>query len=515
MKIILRFICAFFLLYIGLFAAQGASAEKPGPLTWQMFHLMPVIDHLVAARIFNDFSNSDVLPAAKIKHRHSDGNDVVVTGGSYKLAREDAADNNVIVIGGEADIKGTINGDLVMIGSRATFSGTVNGDLVAVGSNLQVESGATANGDLVSFAAEISHPELLQVNGEHVTINTLAPMIPFFKETFSNLTHLRPMSPFSFVSWSIAILILLGRLLIAWIFPKTFPPADLVLRERPVPAFLVGLAIISGATILSFLLLITFVGIVALPFIALAIFLLDLFGETCVSYWIGKRILPQLAERPDAVYAWIVCGTAVIWLLYCIPVIGFIATSINLVLGIGTASICLFEHYRSQNQLELADNTMKSQREPTVHPPPLSLPPGSATPVVNLSKAQFFPRLAANLIDLVILYVLLVSLHLTRGLIPMWVLYRFAMFAWRSATMGEIVLNLRVQKEDGTLLTGDYSSSLIRALSSLISLLPLGLGFIWILFNRNLDSWHDKISGSYVVQVVEVTERGFHHRDTP
>jgi uncharacterized RDD family membrane protein YckC len=79
--------------------------------------------------------------------------------------------------------------------------------------------------------------------------------------------------------------------------------------------------------------------------------------------------------------------------------------------------------------------------------------------------------------------------------------YRFGMFAWKSSTLGQIVLNLRVQKPDGTFLVGDYSGALIRALSSLLSLIPLGLGFIWILFNRDLEAWHDKISATYVVQL--------------
>jgi uncharacterized RDD family membrane protein YckC len=214
----------------------------------------------------------------------------------------------------------------------------------------------------------------------------------------------------------------------------------------------------------------------------------------------GKRVAPQLAERRYAVYVWIIIGTGVIWVLYCIPVIGLITTSLNFVLGLGTASIFLFERYRFTSQRTSAVSTMKSEKIPAANPP-TSVPLLEGAASVNLSKAQFFPRLAANLIDLVLLYVLLLSLHLTRGLIPAWILYRFAMFTWRSATLGEIVLNLRVQKIDGTLLTGDYSGSLIRALSSLISLVPLGLGFIWILFNRELDSWHDKISESYVVQL--------------
>src|SRR5262249_27869714 len=163
-------------------------------------------------------------------------------------------------------------------------------------------------------------------------------IIPFFKETFNNLAHLRPMSPFSPISWSIAILILIARLMIARIFPKTFPPTDLILQERTLPAFLIGLTIVPGVAVLSFLLLITFVGIVSLPFIALAVLILDLFGETYVASWIGKRISPRLAERSYAVYVWIIIGTGMMWVLYCIPVIGLIATSLNFVLGLGTAS---------------------------------------------------------------------------------------------------------------------------------------------------------------------------------
>ena len=39
--------------------------------------------------------------------------------------------------------------------------------------------------------------------------------------------------------------------------------------------------------------------------------------------------------------------------------------------------------------------------------------------------------------------------------------------------------------------------TLIRALSSVLSLIPLGLGSIWILFNRDLAAWHDKVSETY------------------
>jgi len=131
---------------------------------------------------------------------------------------------------------------------------------------------------------------------------------------------------------------------------------------------------------------------------------------------------------------------------------------------------------------------------------------------VDRGYQQFWQRLAANLIDLVLLFAIERSLGLTRILIPAWILYRFAMYVWRSATLGEIVLNLQVQKLDGTTLTGDYSAALIRALSSLLSLLPAGLGFIWILFDPQRNAWHDKISGTRVVRVGQTPQSNLAHK---
>jgi uncharacterized RDD family membrane protein YckC len=448
-------------------------------------------------------ADSDDAPPVKKNHKHdSQNNDVVVTGGSYKLDAGQSTSGGVVLIGGTGTIGGNVDGDLVMIGSKASLSGTVNGDLVVIGSNLRIDAGAVTNGDFVSLASEAIGVDELKVNGERVILNTLSPAVPIVKEVFVNIAQLRPMSPFSVFSWTLAIIVLIVRLLLGLMFPKAFAAAGTILGERPIPSFLIGLAVILGSAVLSFLLVITLVGIIALPFLGLAIFILDLFGCTSVCYWIGKRIVPHLAEQSYASYVWIIVGTAVTWVLYCIPVIGFIAAGVVSLLGLGTFSIYLVERYRPTTPQSLTPTTAPAEAAmpPPVQSIPLALPSVEPAFAVSLPRAQFFPRLVANLIDLAVLYALLSSLHFTRGTLPFWVLYRFGMFAWRSSTLGQIVLHLRVQKPDGSSLVGDYSSALIRALSSLLSLIPLGLGFIWILFNRELEAWHDKISGTYVVQ---------------
>jgi RDD family len=291
-------------------------------------------------------------------------------------------------------------------------------------------------------------------------------------------------------------------LFLGWLFPQTFVETDTILQKRPAPAFLTGLAVILGGAVLSALLVITVIGIIALPFLGIAWFILDLFGKTAVSYTIGKRLFPNATSQGHATLVWILAGTVVRLILYCIPVVGFIAWGIVLLIGSGSFAIYLIERYWPvTNGRALPPSTQPGKSPPPVtHSYQLAL--GSVEPVVALTlpKAQFLPRLGANLIDLVVIYAVLSSLHLTRVTLLVWVVYRFGMYVWKSATLGQLVLNLRIQKSNGATLAGDYSTSAIRALSSLISLIPLGLGFIWILFTKDLDAWHDKISNTHVVQ---------------
>jgi hypothetical protein len=315
------------------------------------------------------------------------------------------------------------------------------------------------------------------------------------------------MSPFSLFGWTLAVIVLALRLAVGLSFPKPFVETDEILLRRLAPSFLVGLGVVIGCAILCSLLTITIVGVLAIPFVALGAIVLGFLGRISVSYSMGKLLLPRLSQHPYAALAWITAGTVVTWILFCIPIIGMIAYGIVALLSFGVFSIYLAEKYKIGAPKQLS-NEQAAQPNPSAVGVPPALAFGSTPQSVTAidDKATFPQRLGSNLIDLVVLYALLVSLHQTDKLIPLWVIYRFAMYAWRSATLGEIALNLHVEKSTGLSLTGDYSASLIRALSSLISLLPIGLGFLWILFDPAAESWHDKISGSYVrkKRIVEI-----------
>jgi len=78
-----------------------------------------------------------------------------------------------------------------------------------------------------------------------------------------------------------------------------------------------------------------------------------------------------------------------------------------------------------------------------------------------------------------------------------YVIWAFVLFA-RGTTPGKKLLGMRVVKEDGR--NAGFFTMLIRELiGKAISGLIFLLGFLWILFDRDNQGWHDKLMSTYVV----------------
>lgn len=77
--------------------------------------------------------------------------------------------------------------------------------------------------------------------------------------------------------------------------------------------------------------------------------------------------------------------------------------------------------------------------------------------------------------------------------------YGAVMWKLRSTTIGGIICDLQAVRVDGREI--DWAVAIVRALSCFLSLVPLGLGFIWIAFDNERQAWHDKIAGTVVVRV--------------
>ena len=66
-------------------------------------------------------------------------------------------------------------------------------------------------------------------------------------------------------------------------------------------------------------------------------------------------------------------------------------------------------------------------------------------------------------------------------------------------TLGMAAWHLRVERLDGRLLT--WRDTVVRLGAALLSWAPLGLGYLWVLFDGESRAWHDRLSHTRVVRV--------------
>jgi uncharacterized RDD family membrane protein YckC len=75
--------------------------------------------------------------------------------------------------------------------------------------------------------------------------------------------------------------------------------------------------------------------------------------------------------------------------------------------------------------------------------------------------------------------------------------YNVVSWSWFGRTPGKVVLGLVVSTQDGA--RPSVVRSLIRFLGYLLSAIPLGAGFLWILVDDHRRGWHDHLAGTHVV----------------
>ncbi|WP_281556015.1 RDD family protein [Thalassomonas sp. RHCl1] len=136
----------------------------------------------------------------------------------------------------------------------------------------------------------------------------------------------------------------------------------------------------------------------------------------------------------------------------------------------------------------------------------------------ELEYVGFWPRVGASLIDTILLGVIIWPIltafygesYWTSGSFvqgPMdfllsWIFPAVAVILFwvaKQATPGKMAVSAKIVDAK----TGNAASTgqlIGRYFAYYLSLIPLGLGFIWIAFDERKQGWHDKLAGTVVVR---------------
>ncbi len=140
----------------------------------------------------------------------------------------------------------------------------------------------------------------------------------------------------------------------------------------------------------------------------------------------------------------------------------------------------------------------------------------------NLKYASFFRRFAAYFLDSVFLFtftfvVLVIAFNQKHATLltvnnlesSIWLIYGLHLSASLGyftllignggMTLGKRIMGIKVIRVDGSPMS--FGRAFIRAVGYLISALFLYVGFLIMLLDSNSQTFHDKISGAYVVEI--------------
>jgi uncharacterized RDD family membrane protein YckC len=472
-----------------------------------------------ADRVIVNVGDNSTLPAGE----YADA--VISVLGSASSAGE--VGEAVVAIGGNSSATGPVGEGVVALFGNVYVDSEVGQDVVAIFGNVQLGPNAIVNGETVSVGGAITRDPASKLLGgqQQVGFGKHFGELKWLKAWFEHcLLYGRPLAFDSSVAWAwwLAFGFLGLYVLLAVMFDGSVQRCVTTLEERPGESVIATILAVMLSPIVAIVMAITVIGAFFVPFLALGMLCAALFGKAVVLAAIGRRItrFTGIGAFGHLAVATLLGGLIVL-LLYTVPVLGFIVSNIVGALGFGVVMYTLLLAQRSRNAAAQAvaasapaasyaapDATVESAGiagDGSTVPPPS--PPAASPSNIELNsqpRAGFWVRMGALTIDALIVAIVVHWLEPTGQLFFIALAgYGALMWKLKGTTIGGIVCNLRVVRTDGRDI--EWETAIVRALSCFLSMIPAGLGFIWMLFDNNRQTWHDKIAGTVVVRVQKNT----------
>jgi hypothetical protein len=227
----------------------------------------------------------------------------VIFGGSYTLKSGDTLNGDLVVFGGNVSIEedALVKGSIVIFGGTITLNGTMTQDLVLIGGAGSMGEKAVIEGDLVMVGGSMARAEGARIEGEirdETTIEIPAPTIPeapTVPEAPRPNVNINPIGSAFGVLGQAILIAALAMLLSLFMRPQMERVADTLVRQ-PLAAGGVGLLTVFVSPLVALFMVLTIILILAVPFLALGLFLAWLFGLIAIGFEVGERFTRSIGQ---------------------------------------------------------------------------------------------------------------------------------------------------------------------------------------------------------------------------
>jgi uncharacterized RDD family membrane protein YckC len=466
---------------------------------------------------------------------------VAIAGDATTLA---PVGEDVVAILGNATAAARVRHGVVAILGNATVEGPVGQDVVAILGNVNLGPNASVQGDVVSIGGMVNRAPGSVIRGDVQSISL--GVMPDFGQYLSwvrqCLLYARPLAFGEGVNWAwgVAAVFFLFYLTLALTAGKSMEKCLTTLRERPGRTLLATLITLILTPLVFALVIATGLGLFVAPLLILGLLGAGLFGRAVLLAWIGRGLTRPFGGGPGtSLLLSVALGGVLVALLYTVPVAGFLLWKFLGAFGFGVVVYTIVLGMKRDRPAEAAAGAARTWPAPlvlpspsghaftappppvasglasafTAEPPPaISLAPAAADlpsqpaftaapPLPSATtwpRAGFWRRFVALAVDALLIGILVGPLTEGVMVLPGLALYAACLWKARGTTIGGIIFGLKVVRLDERPV--DWTTAIVRALACFISLGVVFLGFIWVAFDSEKQSWHDKIAGTVVVR---------------
>ncbi len=279
--------------------------------------------------------------------------DIVRIGSNAAVKAGERVNGDYVVVFGNATLDGDVDGDMVVIFGQAMVNGKVGGDFVNVMGSTKLGPGADLRGDCVVVGGRLDRDPAARLARPPTEVN-FGGLTTHFDQLGSwfqkGFLLGRPLPPTVGWVWGIVLLHFLVYLIILVLLPKPVGACVKVLDDRPLTAFFVGLLGLILLAPVMFILVVSGIGLIIVPFVVLALMAAKLVGRTACFQYIGAQLLrrgnPEAAPSPLLAF---VVGSILVTLLYMVPILGFVVLGVLTPFSLGAALLAAAGAFRRDN----------------------------------------------------------------------------------------------------------------------------------------------------------------------
>jgi cytoskeletal protein CcmA (bactofilin family) len=240
---------------------------------------------------------------------------------------EGETEDNVVSLGGDIVIKGTVMQNVIAFGGSITVEGEVKDSVLGFGSKIFLKSSAVVRGDVVSVGGKLEKEPGVILKGDTIFFDLAQTedIQKFLKESLLGSFGVS-LIPFFLILKVITIFLwfILGIALTA-IFPRQVSFASSQIKKSFLPVLGTGflsIIIYTFLVIFSALLSLILIGIPILICLIIIGVIIKIFGRVILFYFFGEGLIKAFGSKNPSPLLSVAIGCILVSLISLIPIFG-------------------------------------------------------------------------------------------------------------------------------------------------------------------------------------------------